>query len=374
MGKAMSGNIKMRALATDGNLSLPQRSSRDEARQASLRYIDDSGPGYTRRLVRKVFRYYDSDGKILTDAEELQRIRSLAIPPAYTDVWISPYPHSHLQATGRDARGRKQYRYHAAWRATRDATKYHRMLAFGRALPKLRRRVQKDLARTTLCREKVLAVIVQLLETTLIRVGNHEYARDNQSYGLTTLRNRHVEIAGSRLLFRFRGKSKQHHEIALTDQRLARIIKRCRDLPGQELFQYIDSAGERHSVSSGDVNAYIQEIIGADFSAKDFRTWAGTLLTAQTLSTMATAATIGEAKKNINQALATVANLLGNTPAICRRCYVHPAILAAYVEQNLDKPPIHLVVSEDCAANSHGLSRNEKLLQHFLQHCAADTG
>jgi DNA topoisomerase-1 len=336
-----------------------------------LRYIDDSVPGYTRRLVRGKFCYSDADGKTLTDAAELQRIRSLAIPPAYNEVWISPYPHSHLQATGRDARGRKQYRYHVAWRATRDATKYHRLLAFGRALPKLRRRVQQDLARPALCRERVLAVIVQLLETTLIRVGNNEYARDNKSYGLTTLRDRHVEIAGSRLIFRFRGKSKQHHEIVLTDQRLARIVKRCRDLPGQELFQYVDGEGERHSINSGDVNAYIQEIIGADFSAKDFRTWAGTLLTANTLGTMDAAATIGEAKKNITEALNTVACLLGNTPAICRRCYVHPALLEAYLEQRLDNGKRDCAAPQSVAKHPRGLSQDEKLLLSFLQQCAA---
>lgn len=341
-----------------------QAEARSEARQAGLRYVDDTMPGYARELVDGEFQYKDAGGKVLRDEAELQRIRKLAIPPAYTDVWISPYANSHLQATGRDARGRKQYRYHAAWREQRDATKYNRMLAFGRALPKLRRRVQRDLARKTLCREKILALIVQLLESTLIRVGNDEYMRSNQSYGLTTLRNRHVAIAGNRLVFRFRGKSGQQHEIALTDQRLARIVKRCRELPGQELFQYIDTTGERHSISSGDVNDYIREIAGDEFSAKDFRTWAGTLLTAGALSAMEPFASATEAKQNTQQAIKEVACLLGNTPAICRKCYVHPAVLDAYLAQSL-RDVIALPGSD--AETGRGLRKEEKWLLHFLQ-------
>jgi DNA topoisomerase-1 len=321
-------------------------------------------PGYTRELVDGEFRYRDAAGKFLQDDAELQRIRKLAIPPAYTDVWISPYKNSHLQATGRDARGRKQYRYHAAWREQRDATKYNRMLAFGRALPKLRRRVQRDLARKGLCREKILALIVQLLESTLIRVGNDEYVRTNQSYGLTTLRHRHVAIAGSRLVFRFRGKSGQQHEIALTDKRLAGIVKRCRELPGQELFQYIDEAGERQAVSSGDVNDYIREIAGDEFSAKDFRTWAGTLLTAGTLSAMDPFASATEAKQNTQKAIKEVACLLGNTPAVCRKCYVHPAILDAYLAQSLQEVT---ALPGNGAEKYRGLRKDEKWLLHFLQ-------
>jgi DNA topoisomerase-1 len=341
-----------------------QAEARSEARQAGLRYVDDTMPGYARELVDGEFHYRDADGKVLRDDAELQRIRKLAIPPAYTDVWISPYANSHLQATGRDARGRKQYRYHAAWREQRDATKYNRMLEFGRALPKLRRRVQRDLARKTLCREKILALIVQLLESTLIRVGNDEYMRSNQSYGLTTLRNRHVAIAGSRLVFRFRGKSGQRHEIALTDQRLARIVKRCRELPGQELFQYIDAAGERHSISSGDVNDYIREIAGDEFSAKDFRTWAGTLLTAGVLNAMEPFASATEARRNTQQAIREVACLLGNTPAICRKCYVHPAVLDAYLAQSLQDV---IALPGSGVETGRGLRKEEKWLLHFLQ-------
>jgi DNA topoisomerase-1 len=341
-----------------------QAEARSEARQAGLRYVDDAMPGYSRELVDGAFRYRDTAGKLLQDEAELQRIRKLAIPPAYTDVWISPYKNGHLQATGRDARGRKQYRYHTAWREQRDATKYNRMLAFGHALPKLRRRVQRDLARKALCREKVLALIVQLLESTLIRVGNDEYVRSNQSYGLTTLRHRHVAIAGSRLVFRFRGKSGQQHEIALTDKKLARIVRHCRELPGQELFQYIDKNGERQTVSSGDVNDYIREIAGDEFSAKDFRTWAGTLLTAGTLNAMEPFASATEAKQNTQNAIKEVACLLGNTPAVCRKCYVHPAILDAYLSQSLQAA---IALPGNGAEKYRGLRKEEKWLLHFLR-------
>jgi DNA topoisomerase-1 len=341
-----------------------QAEARSEAREAGLRYVDDAMPGYSRKLVGDKFQYFDTDGNPLRDEDELDRIRKLAIPPAYTEVWISPYRNSHLQATGRDARGRKQYRYHAAWREQRDATKYNRMLAFGRALPKLRRRVQRDLARKALCREKVLAVLVQLLERTLIRVGNDEYARTNQSYGLTTLRNRHVAINGTRLMFRFRGKSGLQHEIALTDKKLARVVQRCRELPGQELFQYIDENGARHPISSGDVNDYIRSIAGDEFSAKDFRTWAGTLLTAATLSGMEPFASATEAKRNTTQAIKEVACLLGNTPAVCRKCYVHPAILDAYLGQSLQEM---VSVSDAAIEKYRGLRKDERWLLHFLQ-------
>jgi len=300
-----------------------------------LRYVDDSQPGITRRMVRGEFHYFLPDGTRLLDEEELARIRKLAIPPAYNEVWICPRADGYLQATGRDARGRKQYRYHPQWRQLRDATKYHHMLAFGRALPKIRRRVRQDLLRPTLCREKVLATVVRLLETTLIRVGNEEYARTNKSFGLTTLRNRHVIISGNRLLFRFRGKSGQQHEITLSDARLARIVKRCRELPGQELFQYVDDDGTRHAINSADINAYLKEITGEDFTAKDFRTWAGTVLAALALADIEQFSNATEAKRNIVQAIESVASLLGNTPAICRRCYVHPEIIEAYLDQTL---------------------------------------
>ena len=342
----------------------PEICMRAEAKQMGLRYIDDRGAGYSRRRSNDKFRYHDTEGRLITDEDELQRIKTLAIPPAYTDVWISPYKNSHLQATARDARGRKQYRYHSAWRATRDANKYSRLLAFGSALPKLRRRVSRDLARPSLCREKVLALMVQLLESTLIRVGNDEYARSNKSYGLTTLRNRHIQIAGSRVVFNFRGKSNQHHEITLTDKKLARIVKRCRDLPGQDLFQYIDPQGERRAINSGDVNGYIQGIIGDEFSAKDFRTWAGTLLAASGLSALADFTSLTEAKSNTVQVIKEVASTLGNTPAICRRCYIHPTILDAYLERSLNRD---LPQSADSTELASGLRRDERWLLAFLK-------
>lgn len=304
-------------------------------RSVGLRYVDDSQPGITRRMVRGEFQYFLPNGARLLDDDELTRIRKLAIPPAYNEVWICPRADGHLQATGRDARGRKQYRYHSQWRQLRDATKYHHMLAFGRALPKIRRRVRQDLLHPTLCREKVIATVVRLLETTLIRVGNEEYARTNKSFGLTTLRNRHVTISGNRLLFRFRGKSGQQHEIALSDERLARIVKRCRDLPGQELFQYVDDDGVRHPITSADINDYLKEITGEDFTAKDFRTWAGTMLAALALADVEPFINATEAKRNVVNAIENVARQLGNTPAICRRCYVHPTIIEAYHDQTL---------------------------------------
>lgn len=304
------------------------------ARSAGLRHVDDSIPGINRRKSGEAFHYIKPDGSRLRDENELARIRALAIPPAYSDVWICPFANGHLQATGRDARGRKQYRYHPQWRAQRDADKYQHLLAFAQALPKIRRRVSRDLQLPALCRDKVLATIVRLLEVTLIRIGNEEYAQSNRSFGLTTLRSRHVSIAGDRLQFRFRGKSGQCHEIALTDKKLARIVKRCRELPGQELFQYVDDDGERHGINSGDVNAYLREITGDELTAKDFRTWAGTVLAATALRGVehdsATAA-----KSNVVRAIETVACLLGNTPAICRRCYVHPDIIEAYLDQSL---------------------------------------
>jgi DNA topoisomerase I len=343
---------------------------------AGLRYIDDSKPGYSRKKTRKkiggkvrdYFRYYDLDNRLITDAEEVRRIDALAIPPAYTDVWISPFANSHLQATARDARGRKQYRYHPQWRASRDANKYDRLLAFGAALPAMRRRVRRDLARPTLCREKVLALVVRLLETTLIRVGNAEYARSNKSYGLTTLRNRHVKIAGGSLVFCFRGKSNQNHRITLADKKLARIVKRCRDLPGQDLFQYLDDEGECRAISSSDVNAYIQEVMGEDFSAKDFRTWAGTLLTASALCSLAQFASATEAKSNIVQTIREVSAVLGNTPAICRRCYVHPTILDSYLEQTLEQALNHKLLRDNAQTKRlQGLRREERQLFEFLR-------
>jgi DNA topoisomerase-1 len=302
------------------------------AREAGLRYLDARGPGITRRRRGKHFAYFDAAGKPVRDEAVLRRIRALAVPPAYTNVWISPIANGHLQATGRDARGRKQYRYHKRFREVRDEAKYHRLVAFGRALPAIRKVVAKDLRGTELSRRKVLAALVALLDVTGVRVGNEEYAAANESFGLTTLRTRHVRLDGSRVRLHFRGKTGKEHRILLDDARLARIIKRCRDLPGEELFTYVDETGSVNTVGSDDVNEYLREIAGDDFSAKDFRTWIGTV---ECISALAEpAAELVEAKKNIAAALERVAARLGNTPAICRKAYVHPAVIETYLAQH----------------------------------------
>lgn len=301
------------------------------ARSAHLRYVVDTAPGYRRRRAGRHFTYLDQDGRPIRDPAERARIQSLAIPPAWTEVWICPDPRGHLQATGRDARGRKQYRYHPRWREVRDATKFDRTIAFGRVLPRLRARVEADLARPGSDREKLLAALVRLLETTRIRIGNEEYARDNGSYGLTTLRDQHAQIAGATVRFRFRGKSGQEHTIGIQDRRLARIVRRCRDLPGQILFQYLDDAGEPRSITSDDVNAYLREIAGEEFTAKDFRTWAGTVIAARQLAEIVAANSDPTAKQAIARAIEAVAAELGNTPAVCRTGYVHPAVIEAFL-------------------------------------------
>jgi DNA topoisomerase-1 len=304
----------------------------ESARAAGLRYVSDEIPGFSRVRRGQGFRYLDQNGKALRDAAHLRRIKSLAIPPAWTDVWICPLENGHLQSTGRDARRRKQHRYHSKWREVRDETKYTRMIAFAQVLPKIRKRVAEDLKEAGLSRNKVLAAIVRLLEVSLIRVGNDEYARDNKSYGLTTIRNRHATVRGKKITFDFRGKSGKDHRIEIEDPRLATIVKRCQDLPGQELFQYLDDDGKPQDVKSEDVNAYLHEIVGGDFTAKDFRTWAGTVLAALALQEMEKFDTKAQAKKNVVQAIETVAARLGNTPSVCRKCYVHPAVLNSYLE------------------------------------------
>jgi DNA topoisomerase-1 len=305
------------------------------ARAAGLRHVDDRGPGIRRVRAGSGFRYTDPDGKPVRLSEELGRIRSLAIPPAWTDVWICPNPAGHLQATGRDARGRKQYRYHPRWRAVRDETKYDRMIAFGQALPTIRERTERDLALPGLPREKVLATVVRLLETTLIRVGNEEYARENHSFGLTTMRDRHAEVSGSSVQFGFRGKSGVRHTIDVNDRRLAAIVKRCRDLPGQELFQYLDDHGRPHAIDSADVNEYLRQVTGQEFTAKDFRTWAGTVLAAAALQEFEAFDSQTQAKHNVMQAIESVAKRLGNTKTVCRKCYVHPGVIEAYLDGSL---------------------------------------
>lgn len=295
----------------------------DAAKAADLRHASDERPGITRCRSGRGFSYAGADGVPIRDKVTLARIRALAIPPAWTGVWISPIVNGHVQSTGRDARGRKQYRYHPRWRQVRDATKYERTIEFGSALPRIRARLQEDLAVPGIPKDKVLATIVSLLEATFIRVGNEEYAKANRSYGLTTMQNRHLEIDGSTLRFRFRGKSRKVHDISVTDRRLARLVQRCRDLPGQDLFQYLDDAGQAQPIDSADVNEYLQRISGADFTAKDFRTWAGTLLAAAQLTT-------SSGKEGLAAAIASVAVHLGNTPAVCRKCYIHPAVLSAF--------------------------------------------
>lgn len=314
---------------------LPSASPEASAKMGGLRYVSDRCPGIRRVKSGAGFRYLSPRGRSLREPSTLRRIKSLAIPPAWTEVWICPEPNGHLQATGRDARGRKQNRYHPRWREIREETKYARMLLFGSCLPRIRRRVTADLRRIALCRERVLAAVVRLLEVSLIRVGNDEYARENNSFGLTTMRNHHVDVEGEKLRFHFRGKGGKWHNIDIKDKRLARLVRRCQDLPGQELFEYLDDDRQPQDVHSEDVNAYLKEISGEDFTAKDFRTWSGTVLTAMELCECAPCETQTQAKKNYLRATEAVAARLGNTPTICRKCYVHPQILEAYLDGTL---------------------------------------
>ena len=316
------------------------------AKSAGLRYVSDRMPGIRRKQIGKAFTYITSDGSTLRDSEALARIKSLAIPPAWANVWICPIPNGHIQATARDAKRRKQYRYHSRWRMFRDETKYDRLIAFGQVLPSIRRRTEKDLARAGLPREKILATVVRLLETTLIRVGNEEYARNNDSFGLTTMRDHHVDVSGSSLRFEFRGKSGVQHAVDLKDRKLARIVKRIQDLPGEELFQYLDENGERHSIGSSDVNEYLREIAGQDFTAKDFRTWAGTFLAAKALQEFEAWDSKAQAKRNIMRAIESVAKRLGNTKMVCKKCYIHPAVLNSYLDGSLMETLRHRIRKE----------------------------
>jgi DNA topoisomerase-1 len=310
----------------------PVPDTAESAEEAGLRYVTDASPGIRRRRAGRGFSYIGPDGRRIRDAGQVAWIKSLAIPPAWTDVWICTSRRGHLQATGRDARGRKQYRYHPDWRAVRDGAKYGRMIAFGRALPAIRRRVDADLRRRGLPRERVLAAVVRLLATTRLRVGNEEYARDNRSYGLTTLRDHHAEVGSTRIRFRFRSKGGKISDVELSDARLARVVARCQELPGQELFAYLDEEGEVRSIGSADVNDYLRDITGQDFTAKDFRTWSGTVQAASALGALRAARSDAEARRNIVRAVEQVAEWLGNTPAVSRKAYIHPAVIDAYLD------------------------------------------
>ncbi len=338
----------------------------ESAKTAGLRYVTDTGPGIRRKRAGKSFSYIGLDGQPIRDRIDLQRIKALGIPPAYHDVWICPLPNGHIQATGRDDKGRKQYRYHPRWREVRDETKYGRMIMFGEALPRLRERVDADLALPGLPREKVLATVVRLLEATLIRVGNEEYARKNEHFGLTTMREEHVDVGSAKVEFHFVGKSGKEHTVGVRDRRLARIVKQLQDLPGHQVFQYRDAQGDQHVVDSSDVNAYLREATGQDFTAKDFRTWYGTVLAARALHEFEAFDSQTQAKKNVMEAIKKVASRLGNTPAICRKCYVHPAVLDAYMEG----AALHTLrerVEEEMQESLHALSPEEGAVLAFLR-------
>jgi DNA topoisomerase-1 len=335
------------------------RTTDDAAGAPDLVYLrDDDAPGFGRIKTRSGFRYVDTAGRSIRDEATIARIRKLAIPPAWTDVWVSPLANGHLQATGRDAKGRKQYRYHPRWRDVRDRQKYQHTLAFGEALPAIRQRVEADLGLRGLPREKVLATVIKLLETSLIRVGNEEYARDNGSVGLSTMRDKHARVDGSELRFEFKGKSGKLHRVTIRNRRLARIVKQCQEIPGYELFQYVDEDGERRNIDSSDVNAYLREISGADFTAKDFRTWAGTVLASLALREFETFESPTEAKRNLTRAVETVAKRLGNTPAICRTCYIHPTVVESYLEGDLAES-LRRQAEESLLSNAGGLNPDE---------------
>ena len=331
--------------ATTNPTSRRPESADDSAKQSApvamppgLRHADDTKPGYSRKREKDGFVYFDAAGKRIDDADDIQRINALAIPPAYEDVWICPDPRGHIQATGRDARGRKQYRYHPRWRETRDADKYERMAEFGRALPKIRARVARDLKLPGMPCDKVIAAIVQLLDTTLIRIGSVEYARDNQSYGLTTLRKKHVKIEAGQLRFKFRGKSGIEHDVTVNNPRIKRIVRRCAELPGHDLFQYLDDDGTRRTVGSADINDYLRRASDADFTAKDYRTWAGSVYALATLRRLM-CGSAAEARRHLVATVKDVAVLLRNTPAVCRRCYIHPAVISAFEADEMQSLP-----------------------------------
>ncbi|HEX5476802.1 MAG TPA: DNA topoisomerase IB [Burkholderiales bacterium] len=348
--------------------SLRSREHRSAAVRAGLVYVTDGVRGIRRRRAGGGWTYFSPNGARIRNPKVRRRLDSLAIPPAWTDVWICPDPHGHIQATARDARGRKQYRYHASYREARDQSKFRRMLQFSEALPQLRERIERDLRTGNLGRQQLLATVVTLLDKTLIRVGNDEYARENHSFGLTTLRRRHVRVSGSSLRFTFRGKSGIEHSIAVSDLRLARIVQRCQDLPGQEMFQYVDAFGRRQAVTSDDVNAYLREISGRDITAKDFRTWGGTMQAALELRAIGPASSRREADRNVLRAIDAVAARLGNTRSVCRKYYVHPALLEAYhLGLTVPQAPAARARRQRHEKPEAALRRDEVVVLQFLQ-------
>jgi DNA topoisomerase I len=352
----------------DGKLGDIAAAAMEVAEEAGLRYVSDEQPGYTRKRKGKSFQYFDTEGKLIRDEARLLRIRRLAIPPAYRDVWICPLSNGHIQAIGRDDRGRKQYRYHERWRSIRDENKYDRILVFAAALPRIRRRLQADLRLPGLKREKVLATVVELLQRTFIRVGNQEYARQNKSFGLTTMKDHHVKVRGMKLRFRFRGKGGVQHEVDVSDRRIAKIVRKLQDLPGQHLFQYFDDDSQLCDITSQDVNDYLREITGEDLTAKDFRTWAGTVLTAMALNAQGEFASKKEATMSIKNAITAAAKLLGNTPTICRKCYVHPVVLESYLSGHLIEG-----LKIDETEEDHDFDEDERAVLNFLRRHVGQT-
>jgi len=341
-------------------------SPQDIAEQEGLKYVTDNKPGITRKRNGDHFVYFDKDNQKITDEKLITRIQSIGIPPAYEHVWICPQANGHIQATGFDARGRKQYRYHSKWRMVRDENKFHHMLHFGEVLPKIRQQVAEHLKQSGLSREKVMATVISLLEKTLIRVGNAEYARDNSSYGLTTLRRKHVHVEGTKISFQFTGKSGKKWNLSLHDRRIASVVKRCADIPGYELFKYIADDGSVKDVGSADVNAYLKEITGENFTAKDFRTWFGTILAALALNEFEKYDSTAQAKKNVVRAIEHVSQQLGNTPAICRKCYIHPEILNTYLNGEL-ADMVQQQINEKIKQEYAHLSDEEIMVLIFLK-------
>lgn len=346
-------------------------SPKKSAQIVGLRYVTQTQPGISRERRGQGFLYRSAESRIIRDRHTLKRISSLVIPPAWEEVWICPFDLGHLQATGRDERRRKQHIYHPRWREIRDQTKYDRLMDFARALPGIRKQIKRDLRREGLCREKVLATVVRLLEVSLIRVGNEEYARDNKSYGLTTMKNRHVTVRGAKIKFQFRGKSGKEHVVEVEDRRVARIVQACQDLPGQELFQCVDEDGQKHHVGSGDVNDYLREITDRDFTAKDFRTWAGTISTASELRCLGPTDSEPDLKKNVSAAIKATAQSLGNTPAICRKSYIHPAIIEAYLDGSLI-PRLDEWKGKSGSSSSRGFLPDEAAVLKFLKRAIKD--